>query len=257
MRFTKGVTVRILPCVLLVLVVGSCKKKLPSVTVTPDETRPDVVRSTLGATMPTIEVMVAPDTIERGAQTTLSWKSTNATSVLIDGGVGNVAESGSLVLSPSASITYTAIAHGSGAIARDSARVTVVPRNTERKSVTDIEGLQQAIEEGRVRPIFFDYGKVTLSAESKRILEENARWIKRFPAARVIVDGCFNDRGSEEYNLAVGDRRAQATRDHLLDLGVSATQLQSLSCGGDHSFERCHDEACWRKNRRVRFVVKR
>ena len=140
--------------------------------------------------MPTIEITAEPGTIERGSQTTLSWKSTDATSVLIDGGVGNVAETGSLVLSPAESTTYTAIARGSGGSARDSTRVTVVPKRADKLSVTDIEGLQRAIDDGRVRPIFFDYDKALLSSKSQRILEENARWIKRFP------DGDGHRRGS-------------------------------------------------------------
>ena len=110
---------------------------------------------------------------------------------------------------------------------------------------------------GGVRPVFFDYDRALLSPASEQILEENARWIKRFPTATVIVEGHCDERGSEEYNLALGDRRAQATRDYLLDAGVSATQLEALSFGEERPFERCHDETCWSKNRRAHFVVKR
>ncbi len=250
------VTVRLVPCVLLVLAMGSCKKKPPPAIAVPDA--PAVVApSKPAAVMPTIEITAEPSTIERGSQTTLSWKSTDATSVLIDGGVGNVAETGSLVLSPTESTTYTAIARGSGGSARDSTRVTVVPKRAAKLSVTDIEGLQRAIDDGRVRPVFFDYDRALLSSKTTQILEENARWIKRFPTATVIVEGHCDERGSEEYNLALGDRRAQVTRDYLLDAGVSATQLEALSFGEERPFESCHDETCWSKNRRAHFAVKR
>ena len=250
------VTVQFVSCVLLVLALGSCKKKPPPAVAAADA--PSVTAPTRPAdVMPTIEITAEPSTIERGSQTTLSWKSTDATSVLIDGGVGNVAETGSLVLSPTESTTYTAIARGSGGSTRDSTRVTVVPKSAAKLSVTDIEGLQRAIDDGRVRPIFFDYDRALLSPGSKQILEENARWIKRFPTATVIVEGHCDERGSEEYNLALGDRRAQATRDYLLDAGVSPTQVEALSFGEERPFESCHDETCWSKNRRAHFAVKR
>ena len=250
------VAVRFVTCVLLVLTVANCKK-LPPTTIGPPEHQPVVDPTQPAPAMPTVEITAEPSTIERGNQTTLSWKSTDATSILIDGGVGNVAETGSLVLSPNESTTYTAIARSSGGSARDSTRVTVVPKKVAERSVTDIEGLQRAIDDGRVRPVFFDYDKALLSPKSKQILEENARWIKRFPTATVIVEGHCDERGSEEYNLALGDHRAQVTRDHLLDAGVSATQLEALSFGEERPFESCHDETCWSQNRRAHFVVKR
>ena len=245
-------------CLGLVLVSSSCKKKTQSTARPPAPPAPYVAdRPPTSKSAPTIELKASPSTIERGNQTTLSWTSTNANSILIDGGIGNVAETGSLVLSPRESITYTAIAKGTDSDTRASTRVTVVDRRDGSVVSSDLEGLQRAIEEGKVRPVFFQYDLAELSPESKRILTENARWISQFPTAVAIIEGHCDERGSEEYNLALGDRRAQAARDYLLSLGVAAGQLEALSFGEERPFSACHEESCWKRNRRAHFVVER
>ncbi len=168
-----------------------------------------------------------------------------------------MAETGSLVLSPRESITYTAVAKGTDNDTRASTRVTVVARSDPSVVSGDIEGLQRAIEEGKVRPVFFQYDLAELDPEGKHILTENARWISQFPAAVAIIEGHCDERGSEEYNLALGDRRAQAARDYLLGLGVAGGQLEALSFGEERPFSACHEESCWKRNRRAHFVLKR
>ena len=241
----------------LVLVSSSCKKRTQSSARPPAPPVPSVGDKPTTKSPPTIEVKASPSTIERGNQTTLSWTSTGANSILIDGGIGNVAETGSLVLSPRESITYTAIAKGSDSDSRASTRVTVVDRSDRSVVSSDLEGLRRAIEEGKVRPIFFQYDLAELNAESKRILTENARWISQFPTAVAIIEGHCDERGSEEYNLALGDRRAQVTHNYLLEVGVAAGQLEALSFGEERPFSACHEESCWKRNRRAHFVVKR
>ena len=245
-------------CLGLVLVSSSCKKRTQSSARPPAPLVPSVGDCpTTTKPAPTIELKASPSTIERGNQTTLSWTSTAANSILIDGGIGNVAETGSLVLSPRESITYTAIAKGTDSDTRASTRVTVVDRSDRSVVSSDLEGLQRAIEEGKVRPVFFQYDLADLSPEGKRILTENARWISQFPEAVAIIEGHCDERGTEEYNLALGDRRAQAARDYLLEVGVAAGQLEALSFGEERPFSACHEESCWKRNRRAHFVVKR
>jgi peptidoglycan-associated lipoprotein len=245
-------------CLGLLLVSSSCKKRTPSSARPPAPPAPHLAdRPPTTKSAPTIELKASPSTIERGDQTTLSWASTNANSVLIDGGIGNVAETGTLVLSPRESTTYTAIAKGSDSDTRASTRVTVVDRSDRSVVSGDLEGLQRAIEEGKVRPVFFQYDLAELSAEGKSILTENARWISQFPSAVAIIEGHCDERGTEEYNLALGDRRAQVARDYLLGLGVAAGQLEALSFGEERPFSTCHEESCWKRNRRAHFVVKR
>ena len=244
-------------CSSLLLVISSCKKKRQASSRPPVPPVTSVDRPSTADAAAKIELKASPGTIERGDQTTLIWKSNHATSVLIDGGVGNVAESGSLVLSPLESITFTAIAKGPGGDGRASTRVTVVPRKDGSVVSSDLEGLQRAIEEGKIRPIFFQYDKAKLSRESKSVLTENARWISQFPTATAIIQGHCDERGTEEYNLALGDRRAQAAREYLLSLGVTAGQLEALSFGEERPFSTCHEESCWKRNRRAHFAVKR
>lgn len=245
-------------CLSLVLISSSCKKKTLSMARPPAPPIPSVGdRPGTTKSAPTIKVSASPSTIERGNQTTLSWTSTGANSILIDGGIGNVAETGSLVLSPGESITYTAIAKGSASDTRASTRVTVVARRDGSVVSSDLEGLQRAIAEGKVRPVFFQYDLANLSPEGKRILTENARWISQYPTAVAIIEGHCDERGTEEYNLALGDRRALAARDYLLEVGVAAGQLEALSFGEERPFSACHEESCWKQNRRAHFVVKR
>lgn len=236
---------------------GCGKKKSP---LAPVPTRP-VDSSTdipARAGAPTIELSASPSTIERGQQTTLTWKTANASSVLIDGGIGNVAESGSVVVSPRESVTYTATAKGAAGETKASTRITVVdPKAAGGIDVTDIDNLARAIQEGKIRDIFFAYDQAELTSEAQGILEENARWIRRFPRGIVVIEGHCDERGTEEYNLALGDRRALGARDYLMQLGVDPNQVETISYGEERPFDPGRDEAAWSQNRRAHFVAKR
>lgn len=246
-------------CLSLGFLVSGCQKKAPPSVAGPPET-PAATASTPTpsphAAVPSIEISALPSTVERGQESTLSWKSGNATSILIDQGVGNVAECGSIAIAPRQSTTFTATATGPGGDARDSTRVTVVGAKSGTIVSTDIEELQRVIDEGKVRSIFFEYDKAELSSESKRTLEENARWIRRFPNARVTIEGHCDERGTEEYNLALGDQRAQVTKDYLTRLAVNPSQVATVSYGEERPFDPGHDEAAWTKNRRAHFVAR-
>jgi peptidoglycan-associated lipoprotein len=243
--------------VLCMVFLAGCKRKPPQVTRAPEAPAPSVAQPSTAAA-PTIEVSASPSTVERGQQTTLSWKAANAASVLIDAGVGNVSPTGSVVVSPRESTTFTATATGPGGEAKASTRVTVVAGAAPGiVASSDIDGLLKAIAEGRVRPIFFAYDRAELSDESRRILQENARWFRQFPTARVIVEGHCDERGTEEYNLALGDRRALATKDFLVQLGVETAQLETISYGEERPFALGQDEAAFSQNRRAHFNVQR
>ena len=256
MKRHRGLGLAFLLCFTLTLL-PSCKRSTqaaarpPTVPPTADRTPGDP-----GAPRPTVEISASPGTVERGGQTTLQWSSANSSTLLIDSGVGNVPERGSVVVSPRESTTYTAIATGPGGEARGSTRVTVVARSDGVTS-TDIENLQRVIDEGRVKPVFFLYDRAELSSDAKRILEQNARWFREFPAAPVVIEGHCDERGTEEYNLALGDRRALVVRSHLGRLGVDENRLRTLSYGEERPFDAGHDEAAWRVNRRAHFVVER
>ncbi len=238
------------------LILPGCRRRQPAPAAGPAPTAPTPAPTTAPSPAPTIEVQANPSTIERGQQTTLTWRSQNATSVVIDGGVGNVAETGSVVITPRESQTFTAVAKGPGGEATASTRVTVVAPKEAAITSTDIEALRQAIRDGRVKDIFFAYDKSELTAESRAVLEENAKWFRQFPSAVVVIEGHCDERGTEEYNLALGDRRALATKEYLVQLGVDPEQLETISFGEERPFVQGHDESAWAQNRRAHFTVK-
>jgi len=242
----------------LMVLSGCGKKPAPAARPTLPPPTTTTTPTPTGGPMPTIELQADPSTVERNGQTTLTWKTQNATSVVIDAGVGNVSENGSVVITPRESSTFTATAKGPGGEARASTRVTVVtPKEVLGVTSTDIDNLMQAIQDGRVKDVFFDYDKSELSPESRATLEQNARWLRQYPGAPIVIEGHCDERGTEEYNLALGDRRGQATKEYLVQLGVTAEQIETISLGEERPFAPGQDEAAYSQNRRAHFTVKR
>ena len=247
-------------CFFCLLTAAACSKRPPPRTPSPGASRsrdvtPDDRRA---GPLPTVTLTASPSSVERGDQTTLSWTTTDTMSLLIDSGIGNVADSGSLVVSPRESTTFTATATGSGGESTASTRVTVVPRSARGiMTSTDLDGLQQALEEGKIQPLFFDYDQAGIDAEGGGVLRENARWFEQFPNATIVIEGHCDERGTEEYNLALGDRRAQATKAYLVQLGIAADRIETISFGEERPFAPGYDEAAYRLNRRAHFLVTR
>ena len=256
MRRFPTVILTFLLCSLLLLA-GACGRRPQAPTPTADlpttrseaPSKPDILA-------PTVTISASPSTIAPGEQTTLSWQSTDTTSLIIDGGVGPLAGNGSMAVSPQTSTTYTATATGPGGEARSSTRVTVVGVSVDEVDrSTVIHSLQKAFDEGKVQPVFFDYDKAVLSAAAKRTLGENARWFSQFQEAVLMIQGHCDERGTDEYNLALGDRRAQVTKAYLVSLGISAARLETISYGEERPFVEGHDESAWRLNRLTHFVL--
>jgi peptidoglycan-associated lipoprotein len=134
--------------------------------------------------------------------------------------------------------------------------VTVV-RPAPRADVqeTDIEALRRLINEGRIQPVFFDYDSSDLTIDARRTLEENAKWFRQYPGVSITVEGHCDERGTEEYNLALGDRRAQAAREYLIQLGIRSGLLEPISFGEERPFVQGSNEAAWAKNRRAHFTI--
>jgi peptidoglycan-associated lipoprotein len=106
-----------------------------------------------------------------------------------------------------------------------------------------------------MKDIFFDFDRYDLSADARTILRANADWLKNNPTARVEIEGHCDDRGTNEYNLALGAKRAQAAREYLTTLGVVAGRLSTISYGEEIPVCKEATESCWRQNRRARFVI--
>ncbi|MBI2986285.1 MAG: peptidoglycan-associated lipoprotein Pal [Deltaproteobacteria bacterium] len=103
--------------------------------------------------------------------------------------------------------------------------------------------------------IYFDFDKYDLKTEARGTLKANAGWLKANPAARVEIEGHCDERGTNEYNLALGAKRAQAAKDYLVTLGISKERLSTISYGEELPVCKEQNEGCWQKNRRARFVI--
>lgn len=239
----------------LFISVSGCSKKTPIST--PSSKIPSETESSASAPIPapTLSLRVNPTAIEKGQATTLSWNSENATSVTIDNGVGTVEPSGSREVRPSVSTTYMARATGRGGSAVAEARVTVTAPSAVTppplSSITDSEFFA-----ANIRDIFFDYDQYSIREDARAILESNARALRQRPSLRITIEGHCDERGSEKYNLVLGDRRANATKDFLVSLGIDPSRIETISYGEEQPFCEEHGEECWQLNRRAHFVMR-
>jgi peptidoglycan-associated lipoprotein len=103
--------------------------------------------------------------------------------------------------------------------------------------------------------IYFEFDSAKLSPEAQTILQKKAQWLKNNPQTAVTIEGHCDERGTNEYNLALGDRRAFAAKAYLLDLGISASRLSTVSYGEERPIEAASNESAWAKNRRAHFVI--
>ena len=198
---------------------------------------------------PTVGIRANPTTINAGESITLNWTSTNADSVVIDRGVGRVDASGSRTLQPSTTTRYTATATGRGGTSQNSVAVTVVP-------LTPVVELFQ----GRFQDVFFDYDKYDIRGDAQQRLQENIGWLRQIEQQRGVtirfrIEGHCDDRGTTEYNLALGDRRATATKSFLISLGLPEDRIvETISYGEERPFASGQNEEAWTQNRRGHFV---
>jgi peptidoglycan-associated lipoprotein len=106
-----------------------------------------------------------------------------------------------------------------------------------------------------MRIVYFGYDSAELSAEARAALDVNAGVLKKYPAWTVTIEGHCDERGTAEYNLALGERRAAAAQSYMVALGVPASRVKTVSYGKEFPFDPGHDEAAWAKNRRAHFVI--
>jgi peptidoglycan-associated lipoprotein len=110
-------------------------------------------------------------------------------------------------------------------------------------------------KEGKWPDILFDFDKYDVKPKYKDELKSVADWMTQHPGARLSIEGNTDERGTNEYNLALGDRRAKAVEDYLVSLGVPSSRIETLSYGEEKPVCTEHNETCWAKNRRAHFVI--
>ena len=115
--------------------------------------------------------------------------------------------------------------------------------------------LAELNKKGYLKDVFFDYDQYDVRADQRDAMAANAEWLKKWPTVKVQVEGHCDERGSNKYNMALGDKRANAARDYLVSLGIDAARVSTLSYGEERPFVDGHDEAAWSQNRRAHFVV--
>jgi len=247
----------------LVLLVAStgCKKKTP-VTAPPPPAPPAAKDTTPPPPPPPSAARInsftaEPRSIERGQSATLRWSISNATDMSLDQGLGPVGANASRQVFPSNTTTYTLTARSASGTDTRSVTVEVVappppppppPDRSARISGTDM--LTREAQDA-----LFDYDKSELRDDGRQAMQRNAELLKRIfaadPSFTVAIEGHCDERGSAEYNLGLGDRRATAAKEFLVQLGVPADRMTTISYGKDRPVCTDENEACYQRNRRA------
>lgn len=225
------------------LVAAGCKKKAA-----PPPPPPPVTNT---APAPTATITATPSVINAGGSVVLAWRTTDATDVSIDG-IGEVPAAGTRTVNPAESTSYHLIAKGDGGSTDATARVTVNAAPASNLSESDVT---DAIFHQNVKDIFYDYDSYDIRSDAQSIISQDANFLNQHPNLKVVIGGYCDERGSTEYNLALGENRANAAKQALVTAGVSPERLRTVSYGKEKQFCTEHDESCWQLNRRAQFSL--
>ena len=245
---------RVITClVLLVAVIGfaGCKKKTAPIA---DNTPPPI-----SGPRPTAQLTATPTSITAGDQVVLSWRTTDATSISIDG-IGDVPSSGVKTVTPSESTSYHLVARGDGGAADATARVTVTPPVNSVAVPNDMSSRNLTEEEqfkANVQDIFFDYDSYEVRSDASGSLSKSAAFLAQNPSIKVLIGGYCDERGSNEYNLTLGQSRANSAKQALVQAGVAENRIRVVSYGKEKPFCTESTEECWQQNRRAGFTIDR
>jgi peptidoglycan-associated lipoprotein len=235
-------------CLAAILVLAGCHKKAVAPPPPPPPPPP--------AAAPTASITVNPSDINQGQSATLRWSTTNATSASI-AGIGTVGLNGSQSVSPSSSTTYTLTAKGAGGSAEATARVTVNPPPPPPPPPPAPSMTEEQIFDQNVHDVFFDYDKYSLRSEDSSVVQQDAAFLVKHPDMKVLIGGHCDERGSEEYNIALGQNRAETLQKALVSDGVAASSIRVISYGKEKPFCTESNEQCWQQNRRDHLTLDR
>jgi peptidoglycan-associated lipoprotein len=223
--------------------IGGCKHKIQ----TPVAAAPPTPA-------PTATITASPSAVTAGDQVTLTWNTTNASSATIDG-LGDVSPSGSKTVTPSASTTYHLVARGGGGSIDAYGRVTV---NQPPIAAAPAPGMtEEQLFQANVKDIFFDYDQYSLRNTDDAVLSKDAAFLKSHPDMKIVIGGYCDERGSDEYNLALGENRAGSAQKMLIASGIAPNRVRVVSYGKEKPFCNDETESCWQQNRRAAFALDR
>ncbi|MFY9789961.1 MAG: peptidoglycan-associated lipoprotein Pal [Candidatus Sulfotelmatobacter sp.] len=227
-----------------ILLLGACHKKAAPPPPPPPPPAP----------APTASISVSPDTIQQGQPATLSWQTSNATDVSIDG-IGAVQPTGSQQVTPTDSTTYHLTAKGPGGTQDATTRLTVTPPTAAAPpppspSEEDLFGQN-------VKDVYFEYDKSDIRPDQQSAIQADILFLNQHPEINFTIEGHCDSRGSTEYNLALGDQRASSVKNALVAGGISASRIKTISYGKEKPFCMEENEACWQQNRRGHFVYQK
>lgn len=237
---------------LVLVLAAGCHKKTP-----PPPPPPAPAPAAPAANKPVINYFTAePTTISSGQPSSLRWSVDGATNVQIDD-IGPVSPNGRRAVYPTATTTYHLTATGPGGNTDASATVTVAtPPPPAPAQNNNTQSAAQMLA-SQVQDVHFDYDKSDVRPDDQATLQADANALKTIfsmdPNFIVTIEGHCDERGSAEYNIGLGDRRAAATRDALVALGVSGDKLKTVSYGKERPLCTDANEDCYARNRRAHF----
>lgn len=230
-----------------------CDKDTPSPA--PQSTAP-----TTATTAPTATISATPGAIPVGDQVTIEWSTTDASSVSISGIGKSLPTSGKKIVSPPVTTTYRLVAKGPGGRAEAATVVTIMktpvtvviqpPPTVAQPTSTSTMTPEQEFA-ANVVDIFFNYDAYEVRPDAQTNLSKDAAYLVNHPNLNITIAGYCDERGSNEYNVALGENRANSVKDSLVTAGVAASRIQVVSYGKEKPFCTDSTEECWQQNRRA------
>ena len=226
----------------LATIVTGCHHKSP---IAKTDTQPPKITTP----SPSATLTATPAPVDRGQPVELAWTTQDASTVSIDG-IGTVSASGSRKVTPSSSTTYQLTARGDGGSTEASARVTVnIPEDTTSRLT------EQQLFEQNMKDIFFNYDNFEIRADAQQAANADADFLAKHPKIKLLIEGHCDERGSDVYNMGLGENRAATVRQVLVDHGVGPDRIRIISYGKERPFcTMAENESCWQQNRRAHFV---
>ncbi|MSO21106.1 MAG: OmpA family protein [Acidobacteria bacterium] len=236
--------------ILAIAVSGACRRRAATAT-------PPPVPEPARQVAPTVSLTVEPATIQRGQSATLRWSSSGATDLDLQPAFGRVEQQGSVSVTPNDSITYTLTGRGPSGSTQATARVTVTaapPLPPVAAPARPTETTLRERYEREIQDAFFDYDQSDLRDDGRSAMMKSAAFLRDNPTVTVQVEGHCDERGSVAYNLGLGDRRSNSTRDFLVSQGISGDRVTTISYGKEKPFCTEQSESCFQENRRAHLI---